>query len=69
MSPWLIIPIFYAGAVTGYLLKAWLYRKKTYGGKITVNQDEDKLSYMLELDFPPADLAEKQEILFKIDAP
>lgn len=64
--------VFWAGALVGFLAKAWMNAKfRDYSGTIYVNRDEvrEKTVYSLVLDEYPEELVFKKVVVFKVDSP
>ncbi len=61
--------IAFAAGTAGFLVRGWFSHKiKNYSGTISVNKDEDKIVYSLELYGDPEELQFKNEVVFKVNA-
>lgn len=65
----MLLTIFLAGVVVGFLLQHVLGPKMKRAGKIVVTETEDRETFTLELEMDPYEIKEKKEVMFEIEVP
>lgn len=62
----LLVGVFTFGFFFGYVMRVYLVRHMGYAGQILITETEEKKIFSLELNGDPEDLADHDEVIFRV---